>query len=249
MVSYASYTYESRHRMVRYAHLQRLKNQAKLVHALNPKTWLDYGTGDGGLLLKMNENGLIPKHVTCYEPIERMADDLKKNLGSIVDKSNIEVVSDIDDLDNKKFELITSFGVLEHLPLPERIKFYRTLEQRLAPSGSCLIEVPIEYGPILLISECGRRFLKKRKSNYSFIELFKAAFLGQVEDTYDRFNLNDNRSFIAPHQGFSLCRFVHEIKTLGHVEEKIRSPFKLLPLWINQTVFYELKIAEGSEMI
>jgi hypothetical protein len=116
----------------------------------------------------------------------------------------------------------------------------------LRDSGVVLLELPIEYGPILLANEWGRKFLKGRSSQYGTGELLAAAFLGKISDRHARYEASDDRTFISPHHGFDINRLIRELKSIGTPKEILRSPFAGLPRWLNQTVLFSFQLTERS---
>ena len=220
--SYADITYNHKNFMVRFAHLKRNFYVKKLINSLKPKTILDYGTGDGELYKNLDLNKLCK--IILFEPESKMFKDLKKNLQKIPNSNNCIPLKNIKNISSKKFDLILCLEVLEHLPLTERMKFYKLCSNNLKKNGSCIIEVPIEYGPILFLKEFGRKYLKSRKTEYSMKELFLSVFFGKIIDKHNRFDLYDKRTFISPRHGFDLFKFLDELKSYGDVKFLYNSP-------------------------
>lgn len=84
-----------------------------------------------------------------------------------------------------------------------------------------MIELPVEYGPILLLKEWGRKFFKKRVSEYTFGELLEAAIFSKISDAHSRYLKNDERTFISTHRGFDLKRLIMELGSIGNVQEVV----------------------------
>ena len=237
-IKYSSYTYDHPNVLVRYPHRVRNDLVTKEIGHVAPDSWLDFGAGDGALQRLMAQRGNLPPQVDCFEPVESMRADLINNFAALKPfvAGDLQVFSSLESLGDRTYSLVTALEVLEHLPLPERIKFYAFLGGQLKTGGECLIEVPVEYGVILAIKECGRKFLKKRVSDYTLTELIRAVVFGHVADTNRRYDWNDQRTFISPHHGFDLFRLFSELSTLGRCEEVFRTPFRLLPRQLNQSV-------------
>lgn len=235
---YGSYTYEHPNILVRYPHLRRLEYLTGVISQSPPARWLDYGTGDAEVYRFYTERTGSAPQAVLYEPV----DVLNRAAHQKLDRGNaFDIVNSLDQIEGQ-FDLITVFEVLEHLPLPERLIFYRKAADHLAPDGRMLIEVPIEYGPVLLMKEFGRRVLKGRESDYRFSELFDSAFFGKVRDANDRYNLNDTRTFIYPHHGFDIGRFERELRSIGSIVKVMNSPFPGLPVWMNQCRIYDFRL-------
>lgn len=241
---YSSYTYDSPSILVRYPHRKRNKLISAAITSLNPEKWLDYGAGDGALVSILNNQNTLPTNVLLYEPEDGMHNQLCENLSFLAGR--ISKTSEWQDLNKHKYDLVTVLEVLEHLPLPERIKFYSLLAVTLNDNGKCLIEVPVEYGPILLLKEFGRKFIKHRKSEYSIREL-TAAFFGRISDSHKRYAIDDERTFISPHRGFDLNRLLSELSEIGEYREIVRSPFTFLPRMFNQVMLFSFELTVRDE--
>lgn len=107
-----------------------LKQKLKLINSFNTeKTILDIGAGTGDFLSVCKQNNWI---VNGIEPSEQ-ARTLAKDKGILLYNS-------VDDLDVKKFDVITLWHVLEHIP--NLSEFITTLKQLLKPNGVLIIAVP-----------------------------------------------------------------------------------------------------------
>ena len=241
MVYYSSRTYEHKNFIVRYPHLRRLEIVSRSIEELAPNSWLDFGAGDGAVFRRLASRGGLPDAtVVLYEPGPVMRGVLTENLAGIKNV-DFRIVASLDEIGDMTFDVVTALEVLEHLPLPERTGFYDFLAGRLVPDGNCLIEVPIEYGPVLFVKEFGRHFLKGRKSEYSFLELLLAGTVGIVRDSKGRYDAADTRLSISPHCGFDLRRFSRELKQIGDIRSAKNSPFPWLPRWLNQCTLLSFK--------
>lgn len=235
--SYASYTYEHPSWLVRYPHLKRMRLVSGIITATPVASWLDYGAGDGAVAAyAYRTREFRPVRTVLYEPW----DEIRGQIPSAA-IPGVEIVGDLRPLGDARFDLITAFEVLEHLPLPERIRFYQYAASHLEPGGRCLIEIPVEYGPILLLKEYGRQFLKGRRTEYRLAELLKAAFLNAVEDSADRFDPLDTRTSISPHRGFDTTLFLEELAVIGDIASLRPSPFARLPAMLNQCLLIDFR--------
>ncbi|MDE1205489.1 class I SAM-dependent methyltransferase [Tenacibaculum larymnensis] len=108
-----------------------LKKKLKLINSFNTedKLILDVGAGTGDFL-KVCQNG--GWKITGVEPSEK-ARVFAKN-------KNIHLLEDLSKIENKQFDVITLWHVLEHIPnLTEYIKQLKLL---LKPNGILIIAVP-----------------------------------------------------------------------------------------------------------
>jgi len=224
--------------MVRFAHKKRNIYIANLISTFNPKTLIDYGAGDGELYKNLDLKAL--SKVVLFDPDMHMIKQLNSNLGRMSGFDRCIVTNKIN-TPLPKYDLILCLEVLEHLPMPERIKFYKFCSSSLTSKGTCIIEVPVEYGPILLLKEFGRKYFKGRSTEYGFKELCMASFFGVIKDKHNRFDSHDNRTSISPHHGFDLFKFVMELRYYGNVKFLYNSPFKFLPKIFNQSVVIQFQ--------
>jgi len=94
------------------------------------KSILDYGCGVGDFLLFMQKNGY---NVKGFEPNEDALKIAHKKLGESVSNQNI--------LENtEKYDIITLWHVLEHIP--NRDEILHSLIEHLKPNGKLIIAVP-----------------------------------------------------------------------------------------------------------
>ena len=239
--TYAEQTYDSPFFVVRYAHEERYRRAIDVVKERRPCSLLDYGAGDGHFLSNLCADGdYVPERYVAYEPIEHMAVQIHASMGESRPKS-FEVVTERRRLDSETFDLILCLGVLEHMPLSERDSFYELCRKRLSPEGCCLIDVPVEIGPTLLIKHAGRVLLKGRESEYSAEELLNASFGRRVFDP-TRFDARNESGWIGSHKGFDYRLFRQELQHHLDIVDMFSTPFGRLPPWCgNQEVYFVAK--------
>lgn len=101
-----------------------------LRDAITGKTILDFGCGPGGFMLKAADKC---KEITGIELETRLKDHYRN--------SNLQVFQYMEELpENKKFDLITAFHVVEHLDDPAGI--LSKLSSLLNRDGKIIIEIP-----------------------------------------------------------------------------------------------------------
>ncbi len=110
-----------------------------LRELITNKNVLDFGCGAGGFMLHAQE---VAESVSGVE--------LEKRLGQHFESHALAVCADIDHLPlEKKFDIITAFHVVEHLPDPRKI--LEKFKQRLNPAGKIIIEVPSASDALLTL--------------------------------------------------------------------------------------------------
>lgn len=111
-----------------------------LKKCIKGKSLLDFGCGNGGFLLRSRK---VAEHVAGVEP--------EKSLIPYFKKEKLKVYSDTNETKDK-FDFITFFHVLEHLPDPRN--YLRCLSKRLKKNGQIIVEVPNSDDALFKIYEC-----------------------------------------------------------------------------------------------
>ena len=108
-----------------------LNKKIKLVnkHTSKKGSMLDIGAGTGDFLLAAKKNGWITQGI---EPNE--------NARNLAKGKKIQLVDDINNLNGKKYDVITMWHVLEHIP--NLIEHIKTLQNLLSDDGVLIIAVP-----------------------------------------------------------------------------------------------------------
>lgn len=235
---YAEQTHSSPYWIVRYPHQKRFRYCVDTVMRFSPESILDYGGGDGYFVLELLRRAASPpRRVVVYEPLGEMADRAEKQLAKLSNRLNVTVVRDRSKLAHQTFDAITCLGVLEHAPVTERYAFYDTVDHTLAPAGRCVIDVPVEVGPSLVIKHFGRRLLKGRAPEVSPHELFRRAGGGTVFDPA-RFDPTTNE-WIHFHSGFDYRILAQELANRFELLCSFGSPLRRVPpMFGNQEAFF-----------
>lgn len=107
-----------------------LRRFSFLKEVLSNRTVLDFGCGAGGFLLKARSLAATVQGV-----------ELENRLKSHFQEHNLAVFSNLSEIPrDKKYNIITLFHVLEHLPDPKLILI--ELSNLMADNGQIIIEVP-----------------------------------------------------------------------------------------------------------
>jgi len=108
-----------------------IKNKVKLINQWHPEkgTLLDIGAGTGDFLLEAKKQNWI---ITGIEPNEKAK--------QIAIQKGVSFGTNLEDLADESFDVISMWHVLEHVPnLEEQIA---TLKRLLKPNGTIIIAVP-----------------------------------------------------------------------------------------------------------
>ncbi len=113
-----------------------LNNKLKLINSFQTesKNILDVGCGTGDFLLKCKNNGW---DVTGVEP-NKNANDLATS--KLFESTTLKIHQNLFDLKQEKFDVITLWHVLEHVPNLE--DYILKLKSLLKPDGILIIAVP-----------------------------------------------------------------------------------------------------------
>lgn len=109
-----------------------IKNKVKLINSFkcNEKSILDIGTGTGDFLSACKKSKWQIYGVEPNAKARKAAET----------KAQIKIASNIDVLSNRKFDVITMWHVLEHIP--NLLEYLETLNSLLKPTGTLIIAVP-----------------------------------------------------------------------------------------------------------
>lgn len=159
------------------------------------KSWLDIGTGAGGILDLLSSVAL-----------ESVAIEPQQGIRSELLKLGYNVFSDIEDVQHMTFDVITLFHVFEHFTQP--LEMLKRIKRLLNPGGKVVIEVP--HANDFLISflelECFKAFtfwsehlvLHTRKSLEAFLS--HAGFDDISIQGFQRYPLANHLHWLARHK-------------------------------------------------
>lgn len=108
-----------------------LKKKLKLINSFNTetKTILDVGAGTGDFLKVCKKNNWKTNGIEPSEKARKIASD-----------KNIKLNDDISNIKDEKFDVITLWHVLEHIP--NLFEYIKQLKLLLKPNGVLIIAVP-----------------------------------------------------------------------------------------------------------
>ena len=222
-VNYDRQTVNAKNFFARYAHRTRLNISLKIISDItsyNEISIFDYGCGDG-LFLNQIKHKIPNSTLSGYDPYSQ-----KKY-------ENFNLINNLAEVRNKKFDVVCCFETLEHLDVVEKKDLFFFVNDVLKENGKFVISVPIIGGLVLILKEINRMLMFKRKSDYNLKELFLATF----------FNVRAKRAenIKESHKGFSFQILENELKKNFLVSSKVYTPFRIAPWFLNSTVFYVLE--------
>lgn len=161
------------------------RRAAQFTHLIQGKSYLDAGTGAGGMLDRMHS---IAREVAAIEPQNEMRKELMERHFSVFPAAE-SIPAD------KKFDVISLFHVLEHIADP--VAFLRQIREHLAPDGVLIVEIP--QANDFLLRTCDLEAFKAftfwsehmmLHTRKSFEAVLRAAGFGKVEISgYQRYPL------------------------------------------------------------
>lgn len=246
--NYAEQTHASSNLLIRYAHLSRFRIAEQLCAATNMTSVLDWGAGDGYFLeeLLRSHPTAGSSFVGAFDPDYQMVDCLTQRF--VDSPTNVSIFQDLASLERElqsrslQLSLVTNFEVMEHMNFRNRSIFYTFLRRYLTEDGKCVLSVPVEIGPTVVIKELGRVFWKGRTREYTTTELLKTA-LGRPTSDFGRFDKECNEPYIHYHTGFDYRMLAKELSEEFVVEQVIASPIRALPPWMaNHCVYFVIHL-------
>ena len=241
---YSEQTYASPYAIVRHAHQARLSVVVDYLLSKQPRRILDYGAGDGQMIVEAISRGLRPESIVAYEPVQQFVDMLRVKLEDHDLNSAVEVVTERSQLDTQEFDCIACMEVLEHMPLNERESFYALCEDTLSSEGVAMVAVPVEFGPTLLIKNLGRTLLKGRAPEYSARELLKLSLGSKFYDP-ERFDPSNDATWIQDHRGFDYRLLRDEMGYRFTIEQQVPTPITWVPPPLgNQGVLFVVSLRD-----
>lgn len=192
---------------------------------------LDWGCGDGWFLRALHERGIVAGGLGVDFDPEMLA------AGRAADPELAFAPPDTLDGVADRFDLVTCFETLEHVPAGEREAVVATLARVAAPGATVVVSVPIEVGPVLLVKQAGRR-LADRDGGYGYegYDWRELVRVGVLADTRG----------ITPgnwhsHKGFDHRQLREVLGAHLEIEATAHSPLPALRAMGNATVLWRCR--------
>jgi 2-polyprenyl-3-methyl-5-hydroxy-6-metoxy-1,4-benzoquinol methylase len=230
MANYKSLTTENRSSLKRYSHKKRFEIAQEILQIRPSNKILDYGAGDGYMLLRICEGGA---EACGFEPDPSLAAEAIARLQG--HQEAIHIVHDVQELPDGCFDRICCLEVLEHLPHRILIEALSQMRRLLKPGGFCVVSVPIETGLSGLAKNIVRLLLRQSHQGTTFASLWRIALGRKIER-------ESGVSYISSHLGFDHNELERLLLAQGwKVESRRYSPWPLLKSVLNSQVFFVIK--------
>lgn len=233
-MSYSSLTNFNKNFIKKFSHNSRFNIAIKILkkkYLSAPINILDYGTGDGEFLKKINNEIPNIKNISAYEPLIERYEEVKKNISN---NNNISVYNTYSEI-NKSYEVVFCMEVFEHLNKKLSLDALNNIANLLTKNGVCIISVPIEIGVGGFLKNIIRVIIGQTHSGLTFINIFKI-LLGL------KIKRNEDTDFISSHIGFSHYDFENLIIEKDfNVIQKSFSPFSYLGASLNSQIFFVIQ--------
>lgn len=235
---YADHTIKNRSLLKRFSHSRRFELTLRLLAVARNDKVLDYGTGDGYMLIQMLSATPQPQRVVGYEPLESSYQELQQTI-SKMSTDRVEITDDLNRFDSQEFDKVCCLEVLEHLTEENQRNVLCTISYVLNDHGFAVISVPIEIGVSGLLKNFARWILRQQHRNATAVNILKS-FLGLKID-------RGNQPFILSHIGFDYRDLEKVFASVGfEIKNKVYSPLKGFGGFFNSQVFFVLEKTERS---
>lgn len=229
---YQAQTLASQSLLRRLSHSSRYRMAADLAAVRAGETVLDYGAGDGTLLVELFRREPAAQY-WAMEPSPKMRDLLQAQL--LEAQLTAQVASSPAELPPNSLDLIVCTEVLEHLPEEPLDAALRTIAAALKRDGRALISVPIETGLPSLLKNLVRRL--QGTEAVTLRDAWNCA-LGQAQ----RVNRGGNEWYIPSHLGFDFRSIEQRLPAAGlKLMQRHYSPLPLGAAALNSQIFWSVE--------
>lgn len=234
--SYAELTRADPNPLKRALQTRRLADALRLAHDLAPARVVDYGGGDGALLLAAS--ALWPQaRLICFEPAPQLAAQARALLAQTPGAEVIETESALAD---GAADLVFCTEVFEHLPPAETARALDEIGRVLAPGGRAIVGVPVEVGPPALPKGLFRAVRRPQDFDARLGNVLSAA-LGRAPRPRPQAQISPGRAYYPHHAGFDHRPLLQALKRGFEVERCVGSPFPALPAWLNSELYVRVR--------
>jgi len=235
-VNYSDITINDPNPIKRFLQRSRFNDALKLYPlASNDYTVLDFGGGDGELVLRLAELDSTSKFV-CYEPADSMLEQAKQKLSG---KERISLTNILTSIPPNSIDLIYSLEVFEHLPEKETNEALKSIHNILKPAGSLIIGVPNELYFAALYKGLFRIFRRRGEFDATPTNVFNCV-IGKPPATRPVSEISPGQNYHFHHLGFDHRKLKSKFSNFT-LQKCIFSPFSILGTWCSPEVYYVLQ--------
>ncbi len=235
-MDFGGYTIHSSSAIKRFSHRSRLNRAVRLLCPTDGDRIVDYGTGDGVLLVFLNR--FEPRARLCgFETAHR--EEAERNTRSL--EAVAGIYDSVDRVAAFRPNKIACLEVLEHLRPDVQASILADFRRLVGGDGRILISVPIEIGPPSLFKNVIRWAVDQPHRGMNPRNVF-LSLLGMTS----RIKRGDDVDYIASHIGFDYRTLARLIRDSGFRIRRSYSPFSLLGPWFNTQVFFVLQAVRGA---
>lgn len=229
---YADLTIKNSSTIKRFSHFRRFKLALELLDVNSNDKILDFGTGDGFMLIQMLAQNPHPKLIVGYEPLESQYKQLQETIKEI-STERVVIAGDLNNIDHLFFDKICCLEVLEHLTAENQFNVLCNIRNILNDNGFVIVSVPLEIGLSGLMKNIARLLLRQRHPNSSVVNILKSFFCLRID--------RGNQPYISTHIGFDYRNLEKLFFSSGFtVIKKLYSPLSACGAFCNSQVFYIL---------
>lgn len=247
---YAQKQLDSRSAVIRWSHTARFRLAARLAGTHPAGRLLDYGCGDGTFISLVADRfaACVGADVDAHQ-----VDDCRSRFGA-VHNVRFSAVRDLSGAEHEHaYAVVTCMETLEHCLEPVVERVLADLRRVCAPTGTIVISVPIEVGPVFFIKYIVRTTAARRGlceyagyEAYSIRDAWKMTFASRrTEIARPVYGAAD-----APyhsHYGFNWRRLRTTIARTLVIERTLFSPAGWSRGWLSSQVWFVCRPSRGTE--
>lgn len=230
-MKYSNLTIFNNNFLKRFSHNKRFDiaiNILKNNYLKNDLNILDYGTGSGDFLKKLEHDIPNLKNISGYEPLIERYNEVFENVSNY---ENIFVYQSINEI-RQKFDVIFCMEVFEHLNKKFLLEALDNISNLLSEKGVCIVSVPIETGFGGFFKNIIRIIIGETHQEGTLKNLFKILLGIKIKR-------DEEVDYISSHVGFSHYVLEELIKIEKfRIKKKYYSPFSYFGSQLNSQVFF-----------
>ena len=230
-MKYSNLTIFNNNFLKRFSHNKRFDiaiNILKNNYLKNDLNILDYGTGSGDFLKKLEHDIPNLKNISGYEPLIERYSEVFENVSNY---ENIFVYKSINEI-RQKFDVIFCMEVFEHLNKTFTSEALNNISNLLSKKGICIVSVPIETGFGGFLKNIIRILIGETHENGTLRNLLKVLLGIKIKR-------DEDVDYISSHVGFSHYDLEELIKLEKfRIKKKYYSPFSYFGPQLNSQVFF-----------